>query len=80
MKIDAGRGRLYDALKTIRLRWDEVAVHWNDSMRKEFEEKIWGELEQLTTDALRAMDQLSQVFIQVRQDCDENNIMRTIYS
>jgi hypothetical protein len=80
MKIDAGRGRLYDALKTIRLRWDEVAVHWNDSMRQEFEEKIWTELEQLTLDALRAMDQLGQVFQQVRQDCDENNVMRIIYS
>ncbi len=80
MKIDGGRGRLYDALKTIRLRWDEVTVHWTDSMRQEFEEKIWNELEQLTTDALRAMDQLAQIFMQVRQDCDDTNIVRALYS
>ena len=80
MKIDAGRGRLYDALKQLRLRWEDVLPHWNDSVRVEFENEVWQPLEQLTTDALRAMDQLAQVFQEARQDCDDDNILRTIFS
>ncbi len=52
MKTDAGRGRLYDALQQIRHRWDEVEEHWTDQVRAEFEEKIWGPLNQLTEDEL----------------------------
>lgn len=69
MKIDAGRGRLYDALQVIRSRWDEVEPHWTDAMRQEFEEKIWTPLVLLSEDVFRAIDRLSQVFVQARKEC-----------
>ena len=40
MKVDGGRGKLYDAHKVIRHQWDEVSEHWADTVRAEFEEKI----------------------------------------
>lgn len=69
MRTDAGRGRLYDALKVIRGRWDEVEPHWTDQMRQQFEEKTWIPLQLLTEDLLRALDRLNQVFNQARNEC-----------
>ena len=39
MKVDAGRGKLYDAQKVLRHRWDEVSEKWTDNIRDEFKEK-----------------------------------------
>jgi len=69
MRTDAGRGRLYDALKTLQNRWNEIEIHWNDSVRREFEEKIGEPLNVLTEDALRAIDRLSQIFGTARREC-----------
>jgi hypothetical protein len=69
MRTDAGRGRLYDALQQMQHRWDDVEPHWTDQVRGEFEEKIWDPMNHITEDALRAMDRLSQIFRQCRQEC-----------
>ncbi len=72
MKTDAGRGRLHDALQTIRRRWDETEPHWTDQVRQEFEEKTWTPLLLLTEDVLRALDRLNLVFRQARTECGSN--------
>lgn len=69
MKVDAGRGKLYDAQKVIRLRWDLVSEAWTDHVKVEFEEKTWLPLDQLTSDGLRAIDRLSQVLTECRRAC-----------
>lgn len=69
MKVDAGRGRLHDALKMLRHRWDEVEPFWTDAVRRDFEEKVLTPLTALSEDALRAMDRLTQVFNQARREC-----------
>ena len=69
MKVDAGRGKLYDAQKTLRLRWEEAQTAWNDVMRQEFEEHLWEPLDKQTSSLLQAIDRLSQLFSQVRQEC-----------
>lgn len=69
MRIEAGRGRLYDALKQLRRRWEDVEPLWTDSVRREFEEKILEPLNLIADEALRAMDRLAQVFGQVRREC-----------
>ncbi len=79
MRIDAGRGKIYDALKVLRSRWDEVEPHWNDSIRTEFEEKIWEPLGQMSDEILRAIDRLGQVFNQMRNECQDSNIMGDLY-
>jgi hypothetical protein len=70
MKFGASRSQLYDAQKTARARWESAAETWNDATRRDFEETIWEPLDALVSNALRAVDQLSVVFTQVRQDCE----------
>ena len=69
MKVDAGSGKLYDAQKVLRLRWDQVAETWSDQVKVEFEEKTWLPLDQLTSDGLRAIDRLAQLLTECRRAC-----------
>ena len=69
MKVDAGRGRLYDAQKVVRLRWDQVSETWTDQVKLEFEEKTWLPLDQLTSEALRAIDRLGVILNECRRAC-----------
>ena len=69
MKVDAGRGKLYDAQKVIRHRWDEVAEKWTDHIRVDFEEKVWLPLDQYTSEGLRAIDRLAQILTECRRAC-----------
>ncbi len=70
MKFGASRSQLYDAQKTARGRWDLVTETWSDESRREFEETTWQPLDQMATDALRGIDQLSVAFTQIRQECE----------
>ena len=70
MKIDAGRGKLFDAHKTIRHRWDAVADTWNDPVRVEFEATVWKPLDDLTAESLRAIDRLASILNQCRRACE----------
>ena len=70
MKFGASRSQLYDAQKTARARWDLVSETWSDDSRREFEENTWQPLDQMATDALRGIDQLSVTITQIRQECE----------
>jgi hypothetical protein len=70
MKFGASRSQLYDAQKTGRARWDVAIDDWQDESRQHFEETVWAPLDQMVTDALRGIDQLSVLFTQIRQDCE----------
>jgi hypothetical protein len=69
MKVDAGRGKLYDAQQVIRHQWDEVTELWNDEVRAEFEEHVWIPLDELTSDGLRAIDRLARILNECRRAC-----------
>jgi hypothetical protein len=72
MKFGAARSQLYDAQKTARSRWEAAAETWNDVSRRDFQEQVWEPLDAQVSEVLRAIDQLSVVFTQVRQDCEFN--------
>ena len=69
MKVDAGRGKLYDAQKVLRHRWDEVSEKWADAVRAEFAEQVWQPLDQLASDGLRAIDRLGRILTECRRAC-----------
>ena len=69
MKVDAGRGKLYDAQKVVRGRWDTVSEAWTDQVKAEFETTTWVPLDQQTSEALRAIDRLAQVLTECRRAC-----------
>ena len=72
MKIDAGRSKLFAALKETRVRWQQTTETWDDSARQEHEEHVWGPLDTMSAEVLRAMDELGQVLHQVRQECERS--------
>ena len=70
MRIGASRSQLYDAQKTAHARRDDVREVWSDSAAREFDEQVWGPFDGEVSEVLRAIDSLSVVFTQVRQDCE----------
>jgi hypothetical protein len=67
--LTSGAGRLQDAMKTLKLRWDETKEVWSDVRQVEFEATYLEPLEpqvRLTLDKLR---RLAQVFAQAYQEC-----------
>jgi hypothetical protein len=79
MKVDAARGRLYDAHKSLLLHWDDLSEIWTDSVQQEFAEQVGEPLNIVTLDALRAMDRLGQIFAQMKQECEGRENVLTGY-
>jgi hypothetical protein len=73
MSLDAGRGRLYNAVKTLQGHWDLTEPHWNDTMRLQFVEQVLTPLQELSNTALQAIDQMEVVLHQMRRDCEGSN-------
>jgi len=72
MSLDTGRGRLFTGWKVLRQKWEETKMHWNDSVRQEFQEKPFADLEYHVLSEMSAIDRLAQVMIQVKQQCGDS--------
>ena len=70
MKFGASRSQLYDAQKTARARWELATETWSDDAKAQHEEKVWLPWDDGASKVLRAVDQLSVLFVQVRQECE----------
>ncbi len=70
MRVDAGRSKLYSALKALQEQWEPVRDQWHDAVRVEFEEQILEPLIQHSREALQAIDRLGQLFMQLREECE----------
>jgi len=70
MKFGASRSQLYDAQKTARAHWQAVSETWTDAAKRDHEEKVWLPWDENASKVLRAVDQLSVLFVQIRQDCE----------
>jgi len=72
MMLEAGRSKLYSALKTLQGQWDATEPHWRDAMRLQFTEEILLPLQDLTRSALQGIDQLQTLLGQMQRDCEGN--------
>lgn len=70
MKFGASRSQLYDGQKGARAHWEGTIPLWDDSVRRDFEEKTWESLDRQVTEVLGAIDQLAAVFTQIRAECE----------
>jgi hypothetical protein len=59
-----------DAQKTAQAPWQAFQDERNDAARREQEESQWTPLDQTVSEALRAIDQLSVLFAQIRNECE----------
>ena len=70
MRFGTTRSQVYDAQKTAQAHWQAVQDEWNDAARREHDEAVWTPLDQAVSEALRAIDQLSVLFAQIRNECE----------
>lgn len=68
-ELTAGASRLFEALRTLRQRWEETKPGWNDRVREKFEERHLAPLEPQVLITLERMNRLAQSFTQARQEC-----------
>ena len=73
MSLQGGRGSLYDAIKTLRSRWDSTEPHWQDTMKVQFVEQILAPMQDLSAAALGAIDLMDVVLHEMRRDCEGSN-------
>ncbi len=69
MSLNAASVELSNALKKVRLRWEDAERHWQDAVRAEFETRFWTPLVLQTEGTVQAMDQLTTILLTVRRDC-----------
>jgi hypothetical protein len=69
MSLSAGSAKMSFALKTLRARWDQTQMHWNDDVRQEFEEAHLKPVEQEIMAALNATNTLAQLILKAQQEC-----------
>lgn len=67
--LTSGAGRMQDAMKTLKLRWDETKAVWNDARRAEFEAAYIEPLEPQVRMTLDRLRRLTLVFSQAFQEC-----------
>ena len=70
MRFGATRSQIYDAQKTARAKWAATETDWSDQVRREHGDRVVDPLDALAGDTLRAIDQLTVVFTQIRQECE----------
>jgi hypothetical protein len=70
MRFGTTRSQIYDAQKSARVKWDATGDEWDDAVRREHGEKVVDELDKTVSDVLSAVDQISTLFVQIRQECE----------
>jgi hypothetical protein len=70
MRFGTTRSQIYDAQKTARAKWEATVAEWDDEIHDRHGEAVVEPLDGAVSDALRAIDQLSVLFTQVRQECE----------
>jgi hypothetical protein len=70
VSLETPRYKLHSALKTLRGVWEQASDRWKDPVRQQFEEQFWNTLEPAVLSTLAAMDRLSLVLREARQDCE----------
>jgi hypothetical protein len=70
MRFGTTRSQVYDAQKTARAHWNATEQDWDDEVRRTHCESVWEPLDHDVSDTLRAIDQLTVLFSQVRNECE----------
>jgi len=70
MRFGTTRSQIYDAQKTAQAHWHATEETWDDAVRRDHAEQVWEPLDRTVADALRAIDQLTVLFVQIRNECE----------
>jgi len=69
MSLATGRAKLVETSKTLTAHWEAVRDGWGDQACQEYEEEHVAPIAPQVATAIRAMDRLTVVLAQMRQEC-----------
>jgi hypothetical protein len=70
MTLATGRAKLVDSSKVLAARWEVTRDGWGDRACRPFEEEYVEPIAPHVQAAVRAIDRLAAVLVQMRQDCE----------
>ncbi len=70
MRFGTTRSQIYDAQKTARAHWAATEADWDDAVRREHGERVVEPLDAAVSEVLRAVDLLTTLFVQIREECE----------
>lgn len=74
MSVDLGRTSIFKEFEALRRKWVETEAIWKDTVRLEFDKEKWTPLDSAVLTCLSALDRLTPVMIQVREDCSSKSL------
>jgi hypothetical protein len=60
---------LSNALKIVRLAWEEAQTEWKDAVSRDFEANQWTPLDSHTRAVISALDRLAPILARAMRDC-----------
>ena len=70
MGMMEARSKVGKSVKELMARWLDTKSQWDDGNSQKFEEKFLVPLESDAKMAVTAMEQMSQVLMQIKKDCE----------
>ncbi len=68
MTVGTGLVQLQDALKNLRVHWEQVQLYWKDPVQREFERDFLAPLELQVTATRQAMEMMANTITSAEQD------------
>ena len=69
MSVTSAAIDLSNALKTVRLAWEDAQAEWKDSVSRDFEVNQFDPLESQTRAVIQAIDRLAPILARAVRDC-----------
>ncbi len=69
MSTTSAKAALIDAMKQLRMRWDQIKYTWQDEAARRFEREVIEPLEQPILQAAKGMEHVGELMSQVRREC-----------
>ena len=70
MALNSGRSKLSAARKKLHVAWERTLPIWDDSVRRQFEDRYLCPLEPKLRASLRAMEEMSALLRKAEADCE----------
>lgn len=68
MSVSSGRVKVQVALKDLLAKWDQVRLHWNDQVARDFHDATLGPLDGQVRSAMTAMDKMRENLHRIRNE------------
>ncbi|MBX3378814.1 MAG: hypothetical protein KF805_01860 [Phycisphaeraceae bacterium] len=72
MSTKVAQANITDATKELRFRWERARTEWDDHASRRFEKEVLAPLEPMVVAALKALEHVSELMVQVRRECEDH--------